>query len=318
MFITRKEVLCSFFLVVVAAFFPRTCSQSLAQSASSREWQREIPCVDKSGAVLPTESEEGEWAQFSDGAPGLSVVDCPASLALSRLRASDSDESPLEFRRHPPQFAEPPAAPRAAAVPQHSAGPAVNPSLAAAHEAALEILSAENACSAWFRQGDPEVVAIFQSLNFRIDPNGSDQVIQERSGDGRWIEHGPFIARTTQSTGPGTIVTLNANGAFFRSRNNLYRLGWPGGTSFATGNRAFTQVGPYDGGTFRAQIVTLLHELAHVVGAIPEDDSSKFGLARSHTNTATVLRYCKSSVDTFTKHNAIILSSAALGDPHRR
>jgi hypothetical protein len=53
-------------------------------------------------------------------------------------------------------------------------------------------------------------------------------------------------------------------------------------------------VGPFDGGTLEAQVVTLLHELAHVIGAVPSDDSSVGGFARSQENTELILHHCQS------------------------
>jgi len=64
-----------------------------------------------------------------------------------------------------------------------------------------------------------------------------------------------------------------------------------------TGTSRHLDVGPFDGGTLQAQIVTLLHELAHVIGAVPSDDSSVVGFARSQENTELILRYCQAEAD---------------------
>ena len=76
---------------------------------------------------------------------------------------------------------------------------------------------------------------------------------------------------------------------------------------YETGILRNIHVGPYDGGTLRAQIVTLLHELAHVVGAIPEDDSRKFGPGRSQQNTELVLRHCKAVAEASAKRSVLIV-----------
>ena len=168
----------------------------------------------------------------------------------------------------------------------------------------LTILQEENACSTWFRHFDPEVVSTFLSLNYYVEKNGPQHVIREKVASGHWIEHEPYIARTIQAAGPGAIVTINGNGAFFRARGDIYRLQWPTGMTVETGDRRVMHVGPYQGGTLRAQIITLLHELGHVVGAIPEDDSSKFGPARSQRNTDIIVQQCKRSVDSLARASA--------------
>jgi hypothetical protein len=129
---------------------------------------------------------------------------------------------------------------------------------------------------------------------------------------GGWIEHGPYVARTIQASGPGATVTINGNGAFFRDRGDIYRLDWPAGMAIETGDRRVIHVGPYQGGTLRAQIITLLHELAHVVDAIPEDDSSRFGPARSQKNTDIIVRQCKRSVDSLARASAKRVLGASL------
>ena len=162
-----------------------------------------------------------------------------------------------------------------------------------AREAVFEILDGENACSAWFRRTDPRVAATFLSLIFSVDEDGSKRVVQERNDRGIWIAHGPYIARTHEGTGHGTTVTINGNGAFFRSRGDVHKIDWIGSIGTDTGGWRHLHVGPFDGGTLETQIVTLLHELAHVIGAVPSDDSSMGGFTRSQQNTELILRYCQ-------------------------
>jgi len=163
-----------------------------------------------------------------------------------------------------------------------------------AREAVYEILDGENACSAWFRRTDARVAAAFLSLTFSVDDDGSKRVVKERNDRGIWIEHGPYIARTHEGTGPGTTVTINGNGAFFRTRGDVYKIEWTGSIGNDTGSWRHLHVGPFDGGTLGAQVVTLLHELAHVIGAVPSDDSSVGGFALSQENTELILRHCQS------------------------
>ena len=162
-----------------------------------------------------------------------------------------------------------------------------------AREAVYEILDGENTCSAWFRRTDARVAAAFLSLTFSVDDDGSKRVVKERNDRGIWIEHGPYIAKTHEGTGPGTTVTINGNGAFFRPTGEVYKIEWPGSIGSETGSSKHLHAGPFDGGTLEAQIITLLHELAHVIGAVPSDDSSVGGFARSQENTELILRYCQ-------------------------
>jgi hypothetical protein len=186
--------------------------------------------------------------------------------------------------------------------------------LASSRSVVLTILREENACSAWFRDFDPQVVSTFLSLNYYVEKNGPQRVIREKVTGGDWIEHGPYVARTIQASGPGATVTINGNGAFFRDRGDIHRLEWPAGMAIETGDRRVIHVGPYQGGTLRAQVITLLHELAHVVDAIPEDDSSRFGPARSQKNTDIIVQQCKRSVDSLARASAKHVSGASLGN----
>ena len=169
--------------------------------------------------------------------------------------------------------------------------------IARVRRAVLEILDGDNGCSAWFRRTDPQVPDTFRSLKFLVDENGPHYMIRDRDARGDWIEHGPYIARTKQNTGLGTAITLNANGAFFRTKGEIYKVYWIGAEARETGTWKHLEVGPYDGGTLQAQVIAVLHELAHVIGAIPWDDSSQFGYYRSQQNTELVLHYCRAEVD---------------------
>ncbi len=168
--------------------------------------------------------------------------------------------------------------------------------IARVRQAVLAILESENKCSAWFRRSNPDVSATFRSLNFSVDEEGSDRVIRERNDRGAWFDHGPYIASTRQNTGSGATVTINVNGAFFRVKGEIYKIKWFGADESQTGSWKHLDVGPYDGGTLQAQVISVLHELAHVINAIPGDDTSSIGLIRSQQNTELVLHYCKPEI----------------------
>src|SRR6266567_1680544 len=55
------------------------------------------------------------------------------------------------------------------------------------------------------------------------------------------------------------------------------------------------KVGPYWGNSPSAQVLTLLHELGHVIDRLPADGGDQEG--RSAQNTSEVLRYCRAEVE---------------------
>lgn len=157
---------------------------------------------------------------------------------------------------------------------------------------AAQILNSENACSAWLREADPNASAIFESLEFALR-DGPRYVQAYRSDTGEMLLRHPYSAFTEEGAGRGATVVLNLNGPFFVRATDIFETqisGWP--AHFA-GHRALT-VGTFGGATLPAQITTLLHELAHVIGRIPDDsDDSKF---QSSENTERVLYFCRAAI----------------------
>jgi hypothetical protein len=254
-------------------------------------------------AELGKPGKEGEMSSFASGERPEAIDDAiksckqvPAKEQSSEIAWKDDAVRPLM---------------RSPDLPTSKLAPGVHPvnegglkdigeaasNIARAREAVYEILDSENACSAWFRRTDPKVAATFLSLTFSVDEDGSKRVIRERNDRGNWTDHGPYIARTHEGTGPGTTVTINGNGAFFRTTGDVYKFEWAGSIGKDTGSSRHLHVGPFDGGTLEAQIVTLLHELAHVIGAVPSDDSSLVGFTRSQENTELILHHCQSKAE---------------------
>jgi hypothetical protein len=198
------------------------------------------------------------------------------------------------------------AAPAMARVSSANDTVTVGMTLFRARAAVLEILEGENACSLWFQEVDPRVTATFLSLTYRVAKDGSPEVIPEQNASGDWTDHGPYVARTRQKSGAGAIVTINGNGAFLERKGRVNRMDWRGSPGIRTNDSRIILVGPYGGATLEAQSVVLLHELAHVIGAIREDDSSRFGLQRSQENTDLVLRHCKAAVNRSRKVTTLI------------
>ncbi len=235
---------------------------------------------------------------FTSLESGADVSSCEASIAAASSPGTAS-RTGLPISRHDsPALTKTPEKPsRSGSSPNFDETVSDIAPLASPRKVVLAILQQENICSTWFSVFDPQIVSTFLSLNYQIEKNGPQQVIRAKTNGGDWIEYGPYIARVMQGSGPGATITINGNGAFFRHSGDIYGLEWSPGMAIKNGNQRFIHVGPYLGGTLRAQTITLLHELGHVVGAIPEDGSSRFGPGRSQENTAVILRHCKRSVD---------------------
>ncbi len=165
--------------------------------------------------------------------------------------------------------------------------------IARARAAVLEVLQTDNACSSWLLKSDPHVLDTFSSLRFWVERDGPTHIVKERNDHGQWIERGPYVARTSQGTGANTNVALNANGAFFQGVSSVFKIIWPGGPEVDANIRQTLHVGPFDGATLEAQVITLIHELAHIVNAIPHDGLSPSGLNRSQESTELIVDRCK-------------------------
>jgi hypothetical protein len=161
-------------------------------------------------------------------------------------------------------------------------------------EQTFGILDSENSCSAWFREVAPDTAEVFESLHYEIEKDGPSYVQHMRNTDGTNLFKHPWTARTTENSGRDSTIALNPSGAFFRPNLPLVNIDRLGGHEWMTEDVHRLAIASYSGNTARAQITTLLHELGHVVGRLPEDDDSWNG--RSTRNTAEVLRHCKHEI----------------------
>lgn len=164
--------------------------------------------------------------------------------------------------------------------------------LQSARELTLDILQGGNGCSAWFQETDPTSAEIFESLHFDIVEEPVKYVAMVRDARGEWKYKQPWAAKTHQLTGRDSTVKLNPSGAFFVAALPVRKMERGSVVSYQ-GLWRLT-VGAYRGDTLGAQITTLLHELAHVTGRIPEDTDSLDG--KSGKNTEEVLRHCKAEI----------------------
>ena len=161
-----------------------------------------------------------------------------------------------------------------------------------ARQRAIEILQAQNSCSAWFREADPDAPAVFESLEFVLD-DGPKYVLAFKSDTGETLLKHPYSGATQEDGGNNTIVVLNVNGPFFVRVADILERPSTGGLTRYAGRRVL-RVGSFAGNTLPAQMTTLLHELGHAIGRIPDDSDEKKGL--SAENTDRVLRACRSAI----------------------
>jgi hypothetical protein len=174
-----------------------------------------------------------------------------------------------------------------------------------AREKVLEILGAENACSAWFRERDANPAATFRTLRFELDLHGEEFIRESRDIGPLNLFRNPYVAKVIQGEGPYGTVTINPKGAFFSAMARVVETNKEGGPPSMRGVRPL-HVGPYGGDTLPAQAVTLLHEFGHVLDILPTDQDNVDG--KSVQNTHEVLRYCSAELDLLSKRSTVSAS----------
>jgi hypothetical protein len=167
-----------------------------------------------------------------------------------------------------------------------------------ARNGVLDILSSQNACSEWFATRDAVPHLTFESLGFIMDYEGAEDVLATVSLGSNTLIRQPYVARATQDGGANTDITINTNGAFYRAQAKLQRVSIEGGPLQFSGEYWLT-VGSYSGNTLPAQMLTLLHELGHVINLLPEDSDDLDG--KSARNTGEVLRHCRAEIESRAK-----------------
>ncbi|MBS1840256.1 MAG: hypothetical protein JSS69_08490 [Acidobacteria bacterium] len=165
--------------------------------------------------------------------------------------------------------------------------------VAHARERVLAILREENGCTAWFREADPDAAGVFESLQIGIAKKKQEFVQRTTNERGEHSYRHPWGGRSNQMAGPGSLVQVNPDGPFFTVTLPVVETR-PGGQILFFGGFRILTVGGFPGDSPEAQTTILLHELAHVIGRIPEDDDSWDG--RSSRNTDEVLRNCRGEI----------------------
>jgi hypothetical protein len=164
-----------------------------------------------------------------------------------------------------------------------------------AREEVLEILREGNSCSAWYAEAEPELAEKFASLHFQVDELGEAVSLGDyNSGDVSYRE--PYVARAQENVGRGSIITLNAHGAFFQT-HAVAKLRLQAGGPLTSVPPKSLHVAEYPGGSLNAQVTTLLHEFGHIVGILPVDSGEGRSPLLSTQNTATLLRHCRKQIE---------------------
>jgi hypothetical protein len=163
-----------------------------------------------------------------------------------------------------------------------------------ARERVLEILQTNNACTEWYRSKDADPAATFRTLTFSLDRQGESYARKLNEPGETDVIRSPYVASVLQGEGPRATVTINENGGFFFSIANVIVDRWESGPFGFRGSHPL-RVGPYAGGTFRAQVLSLLHEFGHVIDLLPTDRDDYHG--KSRHNSLEVLRFCRAEVE---------------------
>lgn len=285
-----------------SAFF--NASRSPSNRTSSGAWPAKCQTISTNAFAGGRYREETEWPAIANEM----AVDRNASVAMAKacLEAAPSAR-PRAAADNPCRqdvigVSGTPGVPRAGlcsettdTIPAElSALGKAGVKIARAREEILDILRNGNACTDWFASKDASPADTFQSLNFLLDQRGPQDIFESSEAASSVIFRQPYVARATQDGGARTAITINANGAFYRTQGNVLKTVPEGGPFRADGTRVLT-VGSYRGGTLPAQIVTLLHEFGHIIDLLPEDADNLDG--RSVRNTNEVLRHCSGEVE---------------------
>src|SRR5260370_17351416 len=97
------------------------------------------------------------------------------------------------------------------------------------------------------------------------------------------IFRNPYVGWVIQGDGRYATITINTNGAFFSPRANMVEVWKEGGPANFRGSHR-TNVGTYSGDTIHAQVLTLLHELGHVLDLLTAGENTVAGKSAQYTN----------------------------------
>jgi hypothetical protein len=297
MYAVPGTIRATFFLLFASA---TACGMGASQSVKLARYPGNPPLP----ARLPVTSNRCFWETASGAAGSRAEV-----LAASEARVS-CDDSPAPVPAVNPCNSGSPArtgcaAPSDAIQVQLDAMGKAGQKISRARERVLEILETENACRAWFQEKDSNPAATFRTLSFELDRRGDDFVQESRDKGPMNIFRSPYVAKVMQGDGAFGVITLNTKGAFFSPQARVLEFRKEGGPANLRGARLL-RVGPYDGDTLPAQVITLLHEFGHVLDLLPSDQDNVDG--KSVENTNEVIRMCGAAVGAQTRRGFLSAS----------
>jgi len=279
---------------VVPLFFSAATSGQIRRPVPLPNLSERAPCIDEADA---TQQDSSHIPRISFVSYLRTVNECPA------------DE---------------PAPRHLSAAPTVAAGEQVLPSeppnsefqqlgyqgfvIASSRRQVLDILREGNSCSAWYARAEPNPWIKFASLHYWVDGEGEDTAVGHQTIFGLYYRE-PYVARAQQDVGAGSIITLNAHGAFFTGRAPA-RVYWDGGPVIQQTNK-FLHVARYPGGSVNAQVTTLLHEFGHVVGLLPIDRGDAASAILSTQNTDVVLSHCRKQIEASADRSIMLPESLA-------
>jgi hypothetical protein len=159
----------------------------------------------------------------------------------------------------------------------------------------LAILSQSNSCSVWFVAAEPDIVEKFRSLRFAVDENGASDIKRVEGAGEESGYYQPYVASTGQNIGWGSTITINAHGAFFKRDAPVRVVSGLRDVGYYTSFRSLV-VSDYAGASLQARVLTMLHELGHIVNLLPLDAGVPSGPQLSVRNTEEVIRHCGAQV----------------------
>ena len=245
-------------------------------------------------------------AAVSDSPAFRSVLHAHQTV-LSRgdevCRATDRDAPPLQELRRP--LGDPsPFLPSDSIDDQLRAMGSAGVSIANARQEVAQILRENSSCSSWYAQAEPDPARKFETLHFRIDDEGESTFSVSATPRDLYYRD-PYVARAQEDVGRGSVITINAHGAFFRLRAAT-DLNPASALVLGRSPQRFLHVADYLGGSLKAQVATILHEYGHIIGLLPVDSPGAGGELLSMQNTKTVLHYCRKQIEASTSRTIIV------------
>lgn len=172
----------------------------------------------------------------------------------------------------PPPPAPPPAPQQKSGQPAPNQSPTpapyVTPEAADTVADLMGILNGNNTCANFFTTA---------AIKLTGDPNATGASILATTNVRLFKDSDEVGGKSEQGGGANNVIFLNKNGPFFNAYGHIKN------------NPAPLKFGPYSGNQPSTRRLIVLHELAHLTGAIPIDRGVEWG---SNENNNTILQHC--------------------------